>query len=245
MTKDECSKKEDVNKHYDIQWEGYSNGDILTRVANLIPVIDPIIYYLPKNENIKVLDLGCGPAVIPLRIAQRKEKDSKLEIFGIDISQKALKLAGSLISKDKMDFIHLILGDCESLPFCENSFDCIVSNVTFNLLVDKKSAFSEMERALKEDGILVIGDCIKEEDDQSCQDSNDDSDLWSQCVAGAPSKSDMLSYARSFDLEVLDIRDLTETVKEIVKNGSWDWPEFLDHDLKYHVFVFRKSMQNK
>lgn len=246
MTRNECTtKKENVNKHYEMQWEGYSDKDILTRVANLSSVIDPILTYLPKKQGIKVLDLGCGPAIIPLRMAQKKEKDSKSEIYGIDISNIALRLASGLKRKNQLDFIHLILADCESLPFSQNCFDSVVSNVTFNLLVNKKAGFSEMARVLRDDGILVIGDCIKEEDEKSCQDSEDESNLWSQCVAGAPTKSDIYSLAESNDLEILDTQDLTRTVLNMVKNRLWDWPEFLEYDLKYHVFAFKKSMQNK
>jgi ubiquinone/menaquinone biosynthesis C-methylase UbiE len=242
MTKNHCTtQKEIVNKHYEDQWEGYSDNDILIRVANLSSVIDPILSYLPKIQNIKVLDLGCGPAVIPLRMAQNKEEDSKFEIYGIDISSSALRLASGLKRKNQLDFIHLILADCESLPFSQDSFDSIVSNVTFNLLVNKKKGFSEMARVLKKGGILVIGDCVKEEYAQTCQDSQDESSLWSQCVAGAPTKSDLFSLAESNGLEILDIQDLTERVKEMVKNELWDWPEFLDYDLKYHVFAFKKG----
>ena len=209
-------------------------------MANLSSVIDPILSYLPKMQNIRVLDLGCGPAVIPLRMVQNKEKGSKIKIYGIDISNSALRLASGLIKKNNLNFIHLILADCESLPFSQNSFDSVVSNVTFNLLIDKKRGFSEMVRVLKEPGILVIGDCVKEEDLQSCQDSQDESNLWSQCVAGAPTKSDIVSLAKSNDLEILDTQDLTKTVLKMVKNQLWDWPKFLEHDLKYHVFAFKK-----
>ena len=52
MTKDDCeTKKEIVNKHYEIQWEGYSENDIITRVANLSSVIDPILSFLPQTQN--------------------------------------------------------------------------------------------------------------------------------------------------------------------------------------------------
>jgi ubiquinone/menaquinone biosynthesis C-methylase UbiE len=242
MTKNECTnQKENVNKHYEIQWEGYSDKDIIARVANLSSVIDPILSYLPKTQNIKVLDLGCGPAVIPLRMAQIKKKESKMEIYGIDISNTALKVASGIIGENQLDFIHLILADCESLPFSQNGFDCVVSNVTFNLLIDKPKGFSEMVRVLKEGGILVIGDCVKEEAGQTCQDSQNESNLWSQCVAGAPTKSDIVSLAKSNDLKILDTQDLTKTVMELVKNQLWDWPEFLEHNLKYHVFAFKKG----
>ena len=48
-------------------------------------------------------------------------------------------------------------------------------------------------------------------------------------------------YAGNAGLEVLETRNLTDEVSRLVQNELWDWPEFLEHDLEYYIFVMRKE----
>jgi ubiquinone/menaquinone biosynthesis C-methylase UbiE len=231
------SKKDNVNIHYDEQWGSYSEQDILKRVENLAPVLDSIISLANLKTGSKILDLGSGPAVIPLRI--RKDHDVDCEIHGIDISKSAIFSGKEVLKHSNMENVHLVLGDCENLPYREFEFDAVISNATFNLLLDKKKGFSEMTRVLKDHGRLVIGDCIARE--KKCQKDKDDR-LWSQCIAGAPTHKEMLEYAESEDLHLMETFNLTQKVRELVTHGLWDWPEFVDHDLDYYVFEFRLGL---
>ena len=51
-------------------------------------------------------------------------------------------------------------GEAESLPFEDESFDLVISNGVFNLVVDKKRALAETRRVLKPGGRLQIADQI-------------------------------------------------------------------------------------
>jgi ubiquinone/menaquinone biosynthesis C-methylase UbiE len=231
------SKKENVNVHYDRQWESYHEQDILRRVENLGPVLDPIISQTNLKTGCRILDLGTGPAVIPLRIM--KNHDVDCEIHGIDISKSAISSGKGVLKNHNIGNVHLVLGDCENLPYRDFAFDAVISNATFNLLLDKRKGFTEMTRVLKDQGRMVIGDCIARE--KKCQ-ADMDEELWSQCIAGAPTYQDMLNYAESEDLHLMETFNLTQKVKELVTLGLWRWPEFVDHDLDYYVFEFRLGL---
>jgi ubiquinone/menaquinone biosynthesis C-methylase UbiE len=232
--KDCRSTKDTVNVHYDRQWESYSEKDILERVKNISSVTDVIISQVDLKDDCRILDIGCGPAIIPLRILQTQE--IVLDIHGLDISLAAISSGQKLLGKHKLNNVHLILGDCENLPYFSETFDYIVSNATFNLLLDKQRGFSEMSRILRNGGKLVLGDCIAKE--KSCQ-SEQDNNLWSQCIAGAPTRDEVLKYARAVGLKEMETFNITQKVRELVTLGLWSWPEFLEHDLIYNIFSFK------
>jgi ubiquinone/menaquinone biosynthesis C-methylase UbiE len=236
------SKKDDVTKHYEKQWEDYSQEDVIERVRNLSSVLDSIVSNIPIKNVENVLDLGSGPGIIPLRISRISERNPKIKVLGIDISDKALQIGRKVV--DEMDLgesIQFIKGDCENLPFQECGYDAVVSNATINLLEDKHKAFSEIARITKPGGYIIIGDCIAAEGKECSTETEKSDDLWSKCVSGAPTKGEMLELAKGADLEVIKTEDLTDEVARLVKNELWDWPEFTEHDLEYNIFVMRKG----
>jgi ubiquinone/menaquinone biosynthesis C-methylase UbiE len=241
MTKSKYdSKKDDVTKHYEKQWEDYSEEEVIVRVKNLAYVLDSIVSNIPIKSVDRVLDLGSGPGIIPLRITRISERNPEIKIFGIDISEKALQLGRKVINEmDLGASIQFVQGDCENLPFQECGYDAVVSNATLNLLEDKQKAFSEIARITKPKGFIVIGDCIAAEG-KECS-TEKDNNLWSKCVSGAPTKEEMIELAKGVDLEVIKAEDLTDEVSRLVKNNLWDWPEFTEHDLEYYIFVMRKG----
>ena len=241
MPKTSCNnKKENVTQHYESQWENYSEEDVLKRVKNLAAVIDTIISQLAVEPGVKILDLGSGPGITPLRLMQTVGDNSGAKIYGIDTSEKALQIGNKVIAQNSLnDSIHLVLGDAENLPFQNRSFDAVVSNATLNLLPDKESGFYEIARVTKDGGCVVIADCTVGEG-KKCSQESQSVDLWSACVAGAPTNKEILELAEQAGLDLLQSIELTNEVSYLVKNKLWDWPEFIEHGLEYHVFGMRK-----
>ncbi len=242
MNQTQCSsKKENVHLHYDEQWEGYSGADVVKRIENLAPVLDALISELTLKSQNRILDLGSGPGIIPIRLAHVFKTDYEINICGIEISEKAVQLGNKVIKeKDLNNSINLVRGDVENLPFIDEGYDAVISNATLNLLPDKKKSFYEMARVTKNKGQIIIGDCIAKIG-ETCKESEDNDRLWSQCVAGAPTKTEFKQYANEAGLTILEIKDLTKEVASLVKNRLWDWPEFIEHDLDYYIVKMIKS----
>ncbi len=237
---EQCSpKKKGVDLHYEEQWERYSEGDVIKRVKNLSPILDAIISELAVESGSRILDLGCGPAILPIRMCESFEEVDDCYLYGIDISQQALQLGKRVVeSRDLGDNICLIKGDCEELPFQNNCFDGVVSNATINLLLDKKRGFKEFARVTKGGGMVVVGDCTVRDNKQCSQE--DDDRLWSTCISGAPTKMEFQKLAHEAGLEMVNVLELTDEVTHLVKKNHWDWPEFTQYEMDYHVFVMRK-----
>ncbi len=83
-----------------------------------------------------ILDAGCGTGYYTKQINAK-------EIYGIDISKKAVKIAAK-----KDSSISFAVSSVFNTPFKDNTFDAIVS-------IFSPLAFEEFSRILKDDGIVV------------------------------------------------------------------------------------------
>ncbi|MEW6009449.1 MAG: methyltransferase domain-containing protein [Candidatus Omnitrophota bacterium] len=94
----------------------------------------------------RVLDIGMGTGWLCEKIA----KDFNVHTFGID---SAFGMA--LFAKSRLGLIS-ITAEAENLPFKNDSFDCIVSNLSFQWVFDLDKAFLEVKRVLREGGIFYF-----------------------------------------------------------------------------------------
>jgi ubiquinone/menaquinone biosynthesis C-methylase UbiE len=76
-------------------------------------------------------------------------------VFGVDISSV-------LLEKCQRDYadreIYLIVGEAESLPFPDATFDNVFSLGAINHVNDPLQALREMARVVKPDGLVVVAD---------------------------------------------------------------------------------------
>ncbi len=165
---------------------------------------DTIEGYNPDAD----LGLGCG---LPTEFAQIKKGDHVLDlgsgagndcfvaravtgengkVTGLDFTDEMLEKAVANNKKLGYTNVEFVKGDIEDMPFKDNSFDVVISNCVLNLVPDKKKAFSEIYRVLKNDShfsvsdVVIIGDLplsIK-----------NDAEMYAGCVAGAVQKEEYL-----------------------------------------------------
>jgi ubiquinone/menaquinone biosynthesis C-methylase UbiE len=103
-------------------------------------------------EGMHVLDVGCGTGALA---SVAFEKGATGVVCG-DIAAFMLKKAkGKEVSKNK-DYTFCQL-DAESLPYKDNSFDAVMSGMTFGTLPNQKLAFDEMVRVVKPGGLVCVG----------------------------------------------------------------------------------------
>jgi len=114
--------------------------------------------YPPILEEIKkigyfesLLDAGCGTAPM---ITLLKEKYPDKKYTGIDLSSKMIEKA----KEKNMENTEFVVGDCENLPFEENSFDIVINSQSFHHYPNPQDFFNSVYKVLKPGGKLILRD---------------------------------------------------------------------------------------
>ncbi len=102
----------------------------------------------------RVLEVSIGPGVnLPYLVG----RPGVGEIYGLDISQGQLRRCQDYAGRRAWD-VELFQGNAESLPFKDETFDCVFHIGGINFFNDKKKAIEEMIRVAKPGTRIVIGD---------------------------------------------------------------------------------------
>jgi len=100
----------------------------------------------------RVLDIGCGPAVLTEDLLRRD-----CEVWGIDISEKMVKEAKRrMINRGFNEKFHFNTGDIESLDFPDEYFDFVLCIGVLEYLREDSKVLNEIRRVLKDRGQLII-----------------------------------------------------------------------------------------
>lgn len=192
---------------------GYSEN-ILEDYEYLIEFAFPVVYPFPPFLDFKgksILDLGSGAGLDSI-VALRK---GAYRVISFDISISFLKLFN-------LEGILKINGTMPILPFKINSFDVVIMNGSFNLVIDKTALLKELNVILKKDGYLIIGDLFwKNITNRDIY--RDDPDAWSWCVAGGLTENELFNMVNQYNFKVVDkffyeqIENL-ERIRYILKN---------------------------
>jgi ubiquinone/menaquinone biosynthesis C-methylase UbiE len=97
-------------------------------------------------EGKKLLDLGCGPGIYAKLL-----KNRGVEVYGIDLSEKMIKIAKSNVKN--VDFR---VGSVYKLPYKSNYFDIVLATYVVEYFEDIDRAFKEIKRVLKKNGIFIF-----------------------------------------------------------------------------------------
>ena len=103
-------------------------------------------------DDMNVLDVGCGTGALGYVAT---EKGAKSVVCG-DISYSMLK---TVMAKNKLSNVKLvnIQLDADDLPFSDDSFDSVISGMTFGTLPDQEQVVEEMIRVTKPGGLVCVG----------------------------------------------------------------------------------------
>jgi arsenite methyltransferase len=104
----------------------------------------------------RVLDLGSGAGMDSLVAAQMV--GPRGSVTGIDMTPEMLAKARSAASEMGASNVEFVEGEVESLPFEDETFDVVISNGVIDLIPDKDTVFSEINRVLGPEGRIQIAD---------------------------------------------------------------------------------------
>jgi len=116
---------------------------------------------LMKLNPQRVLDIGSGTGSCTRALQKRYPK---ARVFGLDL---AMGMAAE--AQHRRGWFareQYLCGDAEALPFSTGSLDLVVSNLAFQWLSQPEPAFTEIQRVLKPEGLLLFAsfgpDTLKE-----------------------------------------------------------------------------------
>ena len=110
-----------------------------------------VLEELEKEPFNDLLDCGCGTA--PMLTLLHKKYPEK-HYTGIDLTPKMIEVARS----KKMAGVELVVGDCENLPFADDSFDVVICCQSFHHYPNVQNFFNSVFKVLRPGGRLILRD---------------------------------------------------------------------------------------
>lgn len=152
---------EKMSEFFENRLDSYDNH-MLTEIEKADEFYPFTASLLPKDENAKILDLGCGTGLelefyFPLNPAAK--------ITGIDLSKGMLN---AMREKFPYKNISLICGSYFDVPFGENAFDAAVSVESLHHFTaeEKRPLYEKLYRALKKGGYFILTDYLCKTDEE-------------------------------------------------------------------------------
>jgi ubiquinone/menaquinone biosynthesis C-methylase UbiE len=107
--------------------------------------------FLPADERLRALDLGCGPASLWRSNAAQIPRHASIQLC--DLSPGMLREASRALASDAR--FRFAAGDAQALPLADAGFDCVLANAMLYHVPDRQRALGEIARVLAPDGRLV------------------------------------------------------------------------------------------
>ena len=97
----------------------------------------------------KVVDVGCGPAVMTQAMLERG-----CSFWGVDPSPRMIEISRKLFQENER--VHFLPGDAMHMNFPDGQFDAVLCMGVIDALHDRHQAVREMLRVLKPGGTLIV-----------------------------------------------------------------------------------------
>lgn len=139
-----------MNKQWDRVTKTYDEfigeeGDLPHRL-----LFNPALEGFLKGKTFTlVLDAGCGNGYWTRRLSRLSR-----EVIGVDASREMVKIASSKTNPKNVQYTTVDIG--RELPFPNETFDLVFSNMVFHYIRNLKFLASEIFRVLKPGGILIF-----------------------------------------------------------------------------------------
>lgn len=125
-------------QEFDYAAEKFDDND--PSVYNLCRKDYPDILQEVRKEPFEsLLDAGCGTGEMLSLFVRDCPKKS---YTGIDLSENMIEVA----KQKKLQGVDFVIGDCENLPFSENSFDIVTCSMSFHHYPNPQDFFVSIKR---------------------------------------------------------------------------------------------------
>ena len=106
---------------------------------------------LEKEPYTDLLDCGCGTGPM---ISLLYEQNPERHYTGIDITPRMIEVAKA----KALPGVRFVVGDCEALPFEDDSFDAVICSNSFHHYPNPQRFFHSVCRVLRPGGRLILQD---------------------------------------------------------------------------------------
>ena len=135
---------EKLAHRYNDQWvQKYSLRPTRREVKKLV------LPLLEKNNDLKILDIGCGTGQL---ISEISEQFPSVNYLGIDVAKNMIGVAKESNSGERVRFMNVSVDDFS----CNEKFDVIVCTHAFPYFPDKKGAMQKMSALCNKGGKVII-----------------------------------------------------------------------------------------
>jgi ubiquinone/menaquinone biosynthesis C-methylase UbiE len=107
-----------------------------------------------RRDATALLDVGCGTGRLLARV---RDVFPNARLAGVDAAAGMIDAARRVPGADSITFL---VGDVESLPFDDESFDVVMTTLSFHHWRDQRAGLLEIQRVLRPRGVLLLGDLV-------------------------------------------------------------------------------------
>lgn len=196
------------------------------------------------KEGSVVLDLGSG-AGNDAFIA-RSLTGTSGKVIGVDFTDAMITKARQNTEKLGFNNVEFRQGDIENLPLNNETVDIAVSNCVLNLVPDKRRAFSEMYRVLKQGGHFSISDIVLQgELPEGLQTAVE---MYAGCVAGAMQKDEYLKIIKETGFKNIKIqKEKPIIIPDAILQNYLDDSQLKSYndnkDIIYSITIYGEKME--
>ena len=147
----------------DAQCQAYASADFGVSNQAFVEIVRELIPATATN----VLDLGCGPGDVMIRLARACPS---LKITAVDGSLAMILLAQAAIEECGLSTtISAVQGYVPGLPLSVGQFDAVLSKDFLHHLPDPMSLWHEIRRLIKPDSFICVMDLRRPDSPESAQ----------------------------------------------------------------------------
>ncbi|RKD88627.1 class I SAM-dependent methyltransferase [Halopiger aswanensis] len=113
---------------------------------------------LEPQPGERLLEVGPGTGYYTGMVARTIESSGTLH--AVDIQSEMVEHLGTRMQQEETLNVEPIRGDARSLPYPDDTFDAAYLVLVLGEIPDQKRALDELERVLKPDGRLIVGESL-------------------------------------------------------------------------------------
>jgi len=120
---------------------------------------DRLLELVGPLEEAAAVDLGTGPADIPIRVVQARPL---WHVAAVDASRAMLELARQAVEEARLsDRIELVLADAKSTSLPTGAFDVVFSNSILHHINEVEQFWTELRRLARAGAVVLLRDLAR------------------------------------------------------------------------------------